>query len=31
MYVLLIDRLTGAGHAHYEISNFAKPGLRKPA
>ncbi|MBM7565618.1 radical SAM family heme chaperone HemW [Paenibacillus sacheonensis] len=27
MYMLLIDRLTGAGYDHYEISNFAKPGF----
>ncbi|NBD22885.1 radical SAM family heme chaperone HemW [Paenibacillus glycinis] len=27
MYMLLIDRLTGAGYGHYEISNFAKPGF----
>ncbi|QHW30462.1 oxygen-independent coproporphyrinogen III oxidase [Paenibacillus rhizovicinus] len=27
MYMLLIDRLTGAGYNHYEISNFAKPGF----
>ncbi|MFB9325511.1 radical SAM family heme chaperone HemW [Paenibacillus aurantiacus] len=26
MYMHLIDRLTGAGYGHYEISNFAKPG-----
>ncbi|SFI62147.1 oxygen-independent coproporphyrinogen-3 oxidase [Paenibacillus sp. UNC496MF] len=27
MYMLLIERLTGAGYGHYEISNFAKPGF----
>lgn len=27
MYMLLIDKLTGAGYNHYEISNFAKPGF----
>lgn len=27
MYYLLIDRLTGAGYMHYELSNFAKPGF----
>ncbi|MFC4104002.1 radical SAM family heme chaperone HemW [Paenibacillus xanthanilyticus] len=27
MYMHLIDRLTGAGYGHYEISNFAKPGF----
>lgn len=28
MYDTLIDRLTGAGYEHYEISNFALPGKR---
>ena len=28
MYYTLIDRLTGAGFEHYEISNFARPGRR---
>ena len=28
MYYTLIDRLASAGYEHYEISNFAKPGLR---
>ncbi len=27
MYASAIELLTGAGHEHYEISNFAKPGL----
>ncbi|MCM3627249.1 radical SAM family heme chaperone HemW [Paenibacillus glycanilyticus] len=27
MYTLLMDRLKQAGYAHYEISNFAKPGF----
>ncbi|MCQ6558364.1 radical SAM family heme chaperone HemW [Paenibacillus mendelii] len=27
MYLLLIERLKSAGYAHYEISNFAKPGF----
>lgn len=27
MYMLLIDKLMGAGFDHYEISNFAKPGF----
>jgi oxygen-independent coproporphyrinogen-3 oxidase len=27
MYEVLADRLEGAGYGHYEISNFAKPGL----
>ncbi len=28
LYALAIDRLRGAGYEHYEISNWAKPGLR---
>ena len=28
MYYLLIDRMEAAGHEHYEISNFARPGFR---
>ncbi len=28
MYALAIDRLTGTGFEHYEISNFARPGCR---
>jgi oxygen-independent coproporphyrinogen-3 oxidase len=28
MYALAIDRLTGAGFEHYEVSNFAQPGCR---
>jgi len=28
MYEHAIDRLTGAGFKHYEVSNFAKPGYR---
>lgn len=28
MYALAIDRLTEAGLAHYEVSNFARPGQR---
>jgi oxygen-independent coproporphyrinogen-3 oxidase len=28
MYELAIDRLTGAGFEHYEVSNFARPGFR---
>lgn len=28
MYQLAIDRLTGAGFEHYEVSNFARPGFR---
>jgi len=27
MYEHLIERLTGAGYSHYEISNFARPGF----
>jgi len=27
MYEYLIDRLSGAGYRHYEISNFARPGF----
>ena len=27
MYLLLIDKLKGAGYHHYEISNFARPGF----
>ncbi|WP_139994313.1 radical SAM family heme chaperone HemW [Paenibacillus paridis] len=26
MFILLMDMLKGSGYAHYEISNFAKPG-----
>jgi oxygen-independent coproporphyrinogen-3 oxidase len=28
LYGTAIDRLTGAGYEHYEISNFARPGFR---
>ncbi len=28
LYALAIDRLSGAGYEHYEISNFARPGFR---
>ncbi len=28
MYEMLIDKLTGAGYEHYEISNFARQGYR---
>ena len=29
MYEMLIDKLTGAGYEHYEISNFARLGLHR--
>ena len=28
MYEMLIDKLADAGYEHYEISNFAKPGMQ---
>ena len=28
MYLMLCDRMRGAGFEHYEISNFARPGFR---